>query len=230
MATQPNPAGCSNNKNKKRSASADDDFDSSALSSFKVVESRTSKKLKKQTASRRTTSNNNVLGPSTGDDCVFCGRACEGEDSIDCDQCGLAYHLRCCGLPQPHHENALIFLKLLHWRCDACRLAREDRIDSLEKIVKTQGTRIAALSNSLENCIAACKNHHRTDSLLATQAAGGPSAVSTRSEAGREVPGGWGGVGEEGQVAGEQRTEEQEPTGEAQGDMLPLTRCLDRKL
>lgn len=142
MTSQSQPGGSCNPKTKKRVAS-NDDTSASELSTFKTVESRATKKHKKQAARRRTTSNSNdTAAPVSSDDCVFCGGANAKDVSIDCEQCGLSYHLQCCGFPTQHHIIALVFLKFLHWSCDACRLASEERLDGLEKIVKSQDMKI----------------------------------------------------------------------------------------
>ena len=133
---------------KKRAASGTDNGDagderadksqSTDQSDFKTVQTRASaKRARKQGKLRRSQSNNNIAQSRDEDVvCVFCDGVCSTTDSIECDQCYMVHHLLCCGVPQQHHAGAALLLKLIGWKCQACRLVNKEQQTNLEQTIK----------------------------------------------------------------------------------------------
>jgi len=125
-------------------------------SDSQLIERQATKKQKNQPNKRRRSTSVDLQrskpsSVSDSDNCVFCGVACGTGDSIDCSDCKLSFHLSCCGLPQQHHANALLFLRVLDWKCDGCRQAFSGRVNDLEQLVKKQEVKIASLTKMLNN-------------------------------------------------------------------------------
>lgn len=64
--------------------------------------------------------------------CVFCGEESCVDSMIQCENCQLFHHLKCCGISAAQQGIARIVMELIGWSCKACRLEKKSHLETLE--------------------------------------------------------------------------------------------------